>query len=134
MGLERVTAVKEGVLNNYHSSLFKPIIAQISKLVGKEYHFEDEQSASYRVIADHLRAVSFLLAQGVNFDKEGRGYVLRRIMRRAIRHGYMLGLREPFMATLLDSLIEVMGESYDYLVIKSESIKSAMSQEEETIF
>ncbi|TQV62429.1 MAG: alanine--tRNA ligase [Sulfurovum sp.] len=134
MGLERVTAVKEGVLNNYHSSLFKPIIAQISKLVGKEYHFEDEQSASYRVIADHLRAVSFLLAQGVNFDKEGRGYVLRRIMRRAIRHGYMLGLREPFMATLLDSLIEVMGESYDYLVIKSESIKSAMSQEEERFF
>lgn len=134
MGLERVTAVKEGVLNNYHSSLFKPIIAQISKLVGKEYHFEDEQSASYRVIADHLRAVSFLLAQGVNFDKEGRGYVLRRIMRRAIRHGYMLGLREPFMATLLDSLIEVMGESYDYLVIKAESIKSAMSQEEERFF
>ncbi len=134
MGLERVTAVKEGVLNNYHSSLFKPIIAQISKLVGKEYRFEDEQSASYRVIADHLRAVSFLLAQGVNFDKEGRGYVLRRIMRRAIRHGYMLGLREPFMATLLDSLIEVMGESYDYLVIKSESIKSAMSQEEERFF
>ncbi|KIM04771.1 MAG: alanyl-tRNA synthetase [Sulfurovum sp. AS07-7] len=134
MGLERVTAVKEGVLNNYHSSLFKPIIAQISKLVGKEYRFEDEQSASYRVIADHLRAVSFLLAQGVNFDKEGRGYVLRRIMRRAIRHGYMLGLREPFMATLLDSLIEVMGESYDYLVIKAESIKSAMSQEEERFF
>jgi len=134
MGLERVTAIKEGVLNNYHSSLFSPIIAQISSIVAKAYDFNDPQSASYRVIADHLRSVSFLLAQGVNFDKEGRGYVARRIMRRAIRHGYMLGLREPFMAKLLDSLIEVMGESYDYLALKSESIKSSMNQEEERFF
>ncbi|MDD3775333.1 MAG: alanine--tRNA ligase, partial [Sulfurovaceae bacterium] len=102
MGLERVVAIKEGKLNNYHSSLFMPYIEAIEKLVGKKYDYNDKQSASFRVIADHLRSVSFLLAQGVNFDKEGRGYVLRRIMRRAIRHGYLLGLREPFMYKLVD--------------------------------
>jgi len=127
MGLERVVAIKEGQINNFHSSLFMPIIRQIESIVGKEYN----GNASFRVIADHLRSVSFLLAQGVNFDKEGRGYVLRRIMRRAIRHGYLLGLREPFMHRLVDTLNDVMGESYPYLIEKSEMIKSAMISEEE---
>ncbi|MDY0195767.1 MAG: alanine--tRNA ligase [Sulfurovaceae bacterium] len=134
MGLERVVAIKEGVLNNYHSSLFMPYIEAIEKLVGKKYDYNDKQSASFRVIADHLRSVSFLLAQGVNFDKEGRGYVLRRIMRRAIRHGYLLGLREPFMHKLVDSLVANMGEHYTYLQAASDSIKSAMKLEEERFF
>jgi len=134
MGLERVVAIKEGVLNNYHSSLFMPYIEAIEKLVGKKYDYNDKQSASFRVIADHLRSVSFLLAQGVNFDKEGRGYVLRRIMRRAIRHGYLLGLREPFMHKLVDSLVANMGEHYTYLQSASDSIKSAMKLEEERFF
>lgn len=134
MGLERVVAIKEGVLNNYHSSLFMPYIEAIEKLVGKKYDYNDKQSASFRVIADHLRSVSFLLAQGVNFDKEGRGYVLRRIMRRAIRHGYLLGLREPFMYKLVDSLVANMGEHYTYLSAASDSIKSAMKLEEERFF
>jgi len=81
MGLERVVAIKEGKFNNFHSSLFMPLIDAIGELVGTPYDYEAPNSASYRVIADHLRSVSFLLAQGVNFDKEGRGYVLRRIMR-----------------------------------------------------
>jgi len=85
MGLERVVAIKEGVLNNYHSSLFKPLLDAIGKLVGNPYDYDAPNSASYRVIADHVRSVSFLLAQGVNFDKEGRGYVLRRIMRQTGR-------------------------------------------------
>jgi len=134
MGLERVAAIKEGVYNNYHSSLFMPFLDKIGELVGKAYDFDAPDSASYRVIADHLRSVTFLLAQGVNFDKEGRGYVLRRIMRRAIRHGYLLGLREPFMHKLVDTILDLMGEQYSYLIERSESIKSSMLLEEERFF
>ena len=134
MGLERVIAIKEGKLNNYHSSLFMPFLEKIGELVGAPYDFEAANSASYRVIADHLRSCSFLLAQGVNFDKEGRGYVLRRIMRRAIRHGYLLGLREPFMYKLVDTLVALMGEQYDYLTSRSEAIKTSMKMEEERFF
>ncbi len=134
MGLERVVAIKEGKLNNYHSSLFMPFLEKIGELVGAPYDFDAANSASYRVIADHLRSCSFLLAQGVNFDKEGRGYVLRRIMRRAIRHGYLLGLREPFMYKLVDTLIDLMGEQYDYLTSRAEAIKTAMKMEEERFF
>ncbi len=134
MGLERVIAIKEGQLNNYHTTAFAPYIKALEELVGKKYDYNDKQSASYRVIADHLRSVSFLLAQGVNFDKEGRGYVLRRIMRRAIRHGYLLGLREPFMYKLVDALVANMGGHYAYLATTSDSIKSAMRLEEERFF
>ncbi len=134
MGLERVVAIKEGKLNNYHSSLFMPYLEKIAELVGAPYDYEAPNSASYRVIADHLRSCSFLLAQGVNFDKEGRGYVLRRIMRRAIRHGYLLGLREPFMYKLVDTLIDKMGEQYEYLPDRAEAIKTAMKMEEERFF
>ena len=132
MGLERVVAIKEGVFNNYDSSLFRPLIAKISEIVGREP--TEDTIASYRVIADHLRSTTFLLAQGVNFDKEGRGYVLRRIMRRAIRHGYLLGMREPFMHRLVDTLVEQMGEHYDYLPKRSEVVKTAMKLEEERFF
>ncbi|RRS30615.1 MAG: alanyl-tRNA synthetase [Epsilonproteobacteria bacterium (ex Lamellibrachia satsuma)] len=134
MGLERVVAIKEGVLNNYHSSLFMPFLEKIGEIVGTPYDYDAANSASYRVIADHLRSVSFLLAQGVNFDKEGRGYVLRRIMRRAIRHGYLLGLREPFMYKLVDTLVALMGEQYDYLPKRAEAIKTSMKMEEERFF
>ena len=134
MGLERVVAIKEGQTNNYHSSLFMPFLEKIGELVGTPYNFDAANSASYRVIADHLRSCSFLLAQGVNFDKEGRGYVLRRIMRRAIRHGYLLGLREPFMYKLVDVLVSTMGGQYDYLASKSEAIKTSMKMEEERFF
>ncbi|SFV71511.1 Alanyl-tRNA synthetase [hydrothermal vent metagenome] len=134
MGLERVVAIKEGQTNNYHSSLFMPFLDKIGELVGTKYDYEASNSASYRVIADHLRSCSFLLAQGVNFDKEGRGYVLRRIMRRAIRHGYLLGLRKPFMYKLVDTLVSLMGEQYPYLIDKSITIKSSMKLEEERFF
>jgi alanyl-tRNA synthetase len=134
MGLERVVAIKEGKLNNYHSSLFMPFLDKIGELVGTPYDFDASNSASYRVIADHLRSCSFLLAQGVNFDKEGRGYVLRRIMRRAIRHGYLLGLREPFMYKLVDTLVALMGGQYEYLNNKAEVIKTSMKLEEERFF
>jgi alanyl-tRNA synthetase len=132
MGLERVMAVKEGKLSNYDTELFMPIIRAVEKMVGKPYVYEN--GASYRVIADHLRSTTFLLAQGVNFSNEGRGYVLRRILRRAVRHGYMLGLREPFMCKLVDVLVEIMGGHYTYLAEKKEIVKQLMQLEEERFF
>ncbi len=129
MGLERVVAIKEGKISNYDTSLFMPIIQEISKISGVEYIYE--KGASFRVIADHIRAVSFLLAQGVNFDKEGRGYVLRRILRRALRHGYLLGIKEPFMYKLVDTLCSIMGSQYPYLREKSENVKELILLEEE---
>ncbi|MDA3078920.1 MULTISPECIES: alanine--tRNA ligase [unclassified Campylobacter] len=132
MGLERVVAIKEGKFSNYDSSLFMPIINEVAKLCGKAYAYES--GASYRVIADHIRSVSFLLAQGVNFDKEGRGYVLRRILRRAVRHGYLLGIKEPFMHKLVEVLCEVMGGHYGYLNEKKENIKELIKLEEERFF
>lgn len=132
MGLERVVAIKEGKFSNYDSSLFMPIINEVARLCGKAYAYES--GASYRVIADHIRSVSFLLAQGVNFDKEGRGYVLRRILRRAVRHGYLLGIKEPFMHKLVDVLCEVMGGHYGYLNEKKENIKELIKLEEERFF
>jgi alanyl-tRNA synthetase len=132
MGLERVTAIKEGKISNYDTSLFMPLIEDVEKLCGKPYVYDE--GASYRVIADHIRAVTFLLAQGVNFDKEGRGYVLRRILRRAVRHGYLLGIKEPFMYKLVDTLGTIMGEQYPYIVEKAETVKEQIRMEEERFF
>ena len=129
MGLERVIAVKEGVFSNYDSSLFMPLIDKVSQLCSKKYQYES--GASFRVIADHIRSVAFLLAQGVNFDKEGRGYVLRRILRRAVRHGYLLGIKEPFMYKLLDTLNSLMGKQYPYLIEKKDIISEQIKLEEE---
>ncbi|WP_457598759.1 alanine--tRNA ligase [Hydrogenimonas sp.] len=132
MGLERVVAVKEGKPSNYDTELFMPIIREVERVVGRPYEYES--GASYRVIADHLRSTTFLLAQGVNFSNEGRGYVLRRILRRAVRHGYMLGLREPFMHKLVKVLVEIMGDHYTYLKEKQSAVEQMMALEEERFF
>ncbi len=132
MGLERVVAIKEGKLSNYGSSLFTPIINDVVKLIGKESEYAT--GASYRVIADHIRTSLFLLAQGINFSNEGRGYVLRRILRRAVRHGYLLGFREPFMFKLVDTVVEIMGGEYDYLKTKAEVVKEQIQLEEARFF
>lgn len=132
MGLERVVAIKEGVFSNFDSSLFMPIIKKIENLIGVKYEYD--KGASYRVIADHIRSTVFLLAQGTNFDKEGRGYVLRRILRRAVRHGYLLGLKEPFMYKLVDIVCEVMGSHYSYLNDKKEFVKELIKLEEERFY
>ena len=129
MGLERVTAIMEGKFSNYDSSLFMPLIEEVAKLCGKPYAYES--GASYRVISDHIRSVTFLLAQGTTFDKEGRGYVLRRILRRAIRHGYLLGIKEPFMYRLVDKVCELMGGHYAYLNEKKAAVKEQIKLEEE---
>lgn len=129
MGLERITAIKESVFSNYDTSIFMPIINEVAKICNKKYEYKS--GASYRVISDHIRSVVFLLAQGVNFDKEGRGYVLRRILRRALRHGYLLGIKEPFMHKLVDVVVSLMGEHYTYLKDKSEVVKEQIKLEEE---
>jgi len=132
MGLERVIAIKEGVLNNFDSSNFQPIIKKVEELANKKH--TKETIGSYRVIADHLRATTFMLSQGILFDKEGRGYVLRRILRRAVRHGYLLGLRKPFMAKLVDTLCDILGNHYTELVEKSSYIKEQLTLEEDRFF
>ncbi len=106
-----------------------PVIEEVAALCGKPYAYES--GASYRVISDHIRSVTFLLAQGTTFDKEGRGYVLRRILRRAIRHGYLLGIKEPFMYRLVDKVCELMGSHYAYLNEKKAAVKEQIKLEEE---
>jgi len=132
MGLERVVAIKEGKLSNYDSSLFMPMINKVEALTGKTYEYKS--GASFRVIADHIRTAVFLLSQDINFSNEGRGYVLRRILRRAVRHGYLLGLREAFMYKIVDILVEQMKEVYPYLAQKAETVKTQVQLEEERFF
>jgi alanyl-tRNA synthetase len=132
MGLERAVAVLEGVRSNYDSSLFMPIIRKAEALIGKPYDYAS--GASYRVIADHIRTVTFLLAQGTNFSNEGRGYVLRRILRRAVRHGYLLGFTKPFMYEIADTVAQLMGTQYPYIVEKLTVLKEQIMLEEERFF
>mgnify|MGYP003525297201 FL=1 len=132
MGLERVIAIKEGVFNNFDSSSFKPIIETLEKIANKKA--TKENIGSYRVIADHLRATSFMLSQGILFGNEGRPYVLRRILRRAIRHGYLIGFRKPFMAQLVDTLVDIMGGHYVELKDNTNYIKEQLTLEEERFF
>ena len=132
MGLERVVAIKEGATSNYGSSLFMPLIKEVEKMIGKEYVYAT--GASYRVIADHIRTAVFLLSQGTNFSNEGRGYVLRRILRRAVRHGYLLGFRAPFMHKLVDTLVAIMGGEYEYLSTKASVVKEQIELEEARFF
>ena len=132
MGLERITAIKEGKFNNFDSSIFAPIINAISNLLNKKP--DATTIASFRVAADHLRAVSFMLSHGVLFDKEGRGYVLRRILRRAVRHGYLLGFKSAFLHKLVDSLIESFGGHYSEIIEKRNYIIEQIKLEEERFF
>jgi len=132
MGLERVIAIKEGVLNNFDSSNFQPIIKKIEELSGKTA--DDKTIGSYRVIADHLRATSFMLSQGILFGNEGRPYVSRRILRRAVRHGYLLGFRKPFLAKIYATLCDILGSHYSELHEKAAYIKEQLTLEEERFF
>src|SRR2546430_95297 len=113
MGLERVAAVLQGTHDNYKIDLFGALISHVADLTGVEP--EGERAVSHRVIADHLRASSFLIADGVLPSNEGRGYVLRRIMRRAMRHAYVIGAKEPLMYGLVPTLVAEMGTAYPEL-------------------
>jgi alanyl-tRNA synthetase len=130
-GLERVTAVLEGVESNYDSDLFQPILRAAAALAATEYGRDAARDVSLRVIADHLRAVTFLLADGVIPSNDGRGYVLRRILRRAVRHGLRLGFEEPFLHRLLPVLREGMGAAYPELATAESSSQATVRAEEE---
>ncbi|MCH4598364.1 alanine--tRNA ligase [Helicobacter pylori] len=129
MGLERVQALLEHKLNNFDSSLFAPLMEEISGLTGLDY--ASEFQPSFRVVADHARAVAFLLAQGVHFNKEGRGYVLRRILRRALRHGYLMGLKEAFLYKVVGVVCEQFSNTHAYLKESKEMVMKECFEEEE---
>ncbi len=138
-GLERIAAVQQGVTNNFHTDVFAPMIAAIEAAVKRPYagvapdgsRVLDEHSASYRVLADHARAVSFLLADGVFPSNEGRGYVLRRILRRAVRHAYLLGQREPTLVHVVQAVIDSMGDVFPELRQRASHILETTRAEEE---
>ncbi|GAA9427783.1 alanine--tRNA ligase [Helicobacter pylori] len=129
MGLERVQALLEHKLNNFDSSLFAPLMEEISGLTGLDY--ASGFQPSFRVVADHARAVAFLLAQGVHFNKEGRGYVLRRILRRALRHGYLMGLKEAFLYKVVGVVCEQFANTHAYLKESKEMVMKECFEEEE---
>lgn len=127
MGFERVCAVMQGVHNNYDTDLFKPLVDEIAAMGG----IPDKKHASLRVIADHIRSCAFLICDGIVPSNEGRGYVLRRIIRRAIRHGHKLGFRDPFFYRLSKPLARQMGDAYPELQSKLADIEYILKQEEQ---
>ena len=131
MGLERVTAVVQGKLSNYDTDLFEPLIAAVSRLSGVPYGRSETTDVSLRVIADHLRATTFLISDGVLPGNEGRGYVLRKIMRRALRHGRKLGIEKPFLADLVSELVARMQSAYPDLKTTESTVKKVVRVEED---
>lgn len=127
MGLERVAAVLQGVHNNYDTDLFVPLIKAAANLG----QVKDLENFSLRVIADHIRSCSFMILDGITPSNEGRGYVLRRIIRRALRHGHQLGLPQPFFYQLVQPLVTLMGEAYPELSKQQAHIEKTLRQEEE---
>ena len=130
MGLERLASVIQQVPTNYDTDLFTPIHARMRELLGHDPDAFEQERFSYQVIADHSRAVTFLIGDDVLPSNEGRGYVLRRILRRAVRHGRLLGRREPFMADTAAVVIDVMAEAYPHLAEKRDTILETIAREE----
>ncbi len=130
MGLERITAVLQGVGSNYDTDLFRPIIAATESLAGKRYGGDATADVSFRVIADHARAVAVMIADDVLPSNEGRGYVLRRILRRAARHGKMLGLDRPFLTDLVRPVVEILGGAYPELRARHAFVAEVIRGEE----
>jgi alanyl-tRNA synthetase len=131
MGLERITTVMQGVTSNYDTDLLQGIIRFVETLSGKRYRADAKDDVSMRVIADHIRAITFLICDGALPSNEGRGYVLRRIMRRAARHAKMLGCAEPLLYRMVDAVRAVMGDAYPELAEREEYIKKVVRAEEE---
>ena len=131
-GLERIAVVKQGVLSNYDTDLLRPIVDLAAEISGKRYSdSQAEDDVSMRVIADHARTTAFLISEGVFPDKDGRAYVLRRVMRRAIRHGHRLGIQEPFLHHCALRVVDDMGDVYPQLAERRALIEQISLQEEE---
>jgi alanyl-tRNA synthetase len=131
MGLERITAVLQKVLSNYDIDYMRALITTTEQISGKRYGLEPNADISFRVIADHARAVSFLIGDGVMPSNEGRGYVLRRLLRRAARHGRLIGLNEPFLHQVAATLAAIMGDAYPELRQEEQRIRDVIRTEEE---
>ncbi|BBA68697.1 alanine--tRNA ligase [Geobacter sulfurreducens] len=131
MGLERISTVMQGVKSNYDTDLFQGIIGHVEKLSGKRYRHSEKDDVSMRVMADHVRATTFLICDGVLPSNEGRGYVLRRIMRRAARHAKMLGFAEPVICRMVEAVNAMMGDAYPELLEREEYIRKVIRAEEE---
>jgi alanyl-tRNA synthetase len=131
MGLERLAAVLQGKQSNFETDLLRPLIAHVERLSSKAYGRDEEADVSMRVIADHSRAATFLITDGVTPSNEWRGYVLRRIMRRAMRHGRMLGLEAPFLWDVTAGVVAVMGEAYPEIREAQARVAETVRQEEE---
>src|SRR6185436_525610 len=147
-GLDRIAAALQGVTSNYHTDLFAPLIAEVERVVGLRYpdwpaHIDPKRAApgtklpkgasaaSFRVLAEHGRAVAFLIADGVAPSNEGRGYVLRRILRRGVRHAWLLGRRAPTLASIAEKAVATMGDVYPELRERRASIVETVKREEE---
>ena len=130
-GLERIASVMQGVGSNYQTDLFLPLIERAVEVIGVPYAYDTPQGVSYRVLADHARATAFLLADGVFPSNEGRGYVLRRILRRAVRHAWLLGRREPTLVHVVDAVIERMGDVFPELAQRRDHLLRTARAEEE---
>lgn len=126
MGLERMLAILQEVDTNFDTDIFMPIIHKIEEISGKQYHHE----SSFKIIADHIRAITFALADGANFGNSGRDYVLRRLLRRAVRHGKKIGINAPFMKDLVPVVVDIMKFHYPYLVDKMDMIMGKVDAEE----
>jgi alanyl-tRNA synthetase len=131
MGLERLSAVAQGVFSNYDSDLFTPLLTAIANRAGTSYGLTEQADRSLRVVADHLRAITFLMADGILPSNEGRGYVLRRILRRAARHGRLLGIVEPFLHELTGAVVQQMGDAYPEVRSAALTVAEATKGEEE---
>lgn len=129
MGLERICSVMQNVDSNYDTDLLRPIIKAVEDRAGKEYR-QGQEGFPFRVIADHLRACTFLINDGVTPSNEGRGYVLRRILRRAIRFGKSLGINEPFMYELVPAVVAIMGKAFPEIAANQQAIQTSIQQEE----
>jgi len=131
MGLERIAAALQGRTSNYDTDLFVPLLERIAGLAGKEYPSGEESDVSLRVIADHLRAITFLIGDGIMPSNDGRGYVLRRLIRRAYRHGNLVGLDKPFLYTLVGGVGDIMKDAYPELLGSMSFISKICLSEEE---
>jgi len=131
MGLERIVAIMQGQVSNFHTDLIRPIISAIEELTDKEYGHDPNWDISFRVIADHARALAFLIADGINPSNEGRGYVLRRLIRRASRHGHKLSLVEPFLYKITGVVVDLMRDDYPELEKNRNYMARLLLQEEE---
>ena len=131
MGLERMASILQGVDSNYRTDLFEPIVQRLAAVIGHDPETVEAERFSYQVVADHSRAMTFLLAEGVEPSNEGAGYVLRRIMRRAVRHGRLLGIGEPFLRETCAVVVDLMGDAYPHLRAARDRTLDAVAAEEE---